>query len=521
MSIDVNELPKIPKGWEWVKLSEISVKITDVDHKMPKSRKEGIPFISAKDVTENGKIIFNDETKLISLEDYERLSKKIKPELDDIIYTRIGSIGRAAIITKEYPSKFQASYSCCYIRLNKKIAYNKFYAYLLTSSILLKQAKHGTRSIGVPDLGLREIRNFIVPLPPLNNQKQIALKIEKLMSQLDTGLASLQNTKLLLNQYYQAVLKAAMEGELTKEWREKHQHELEPAYILLERILQERRQKWEEEQLAKFLAKGKIPKDDNWKKKFDKLRIDDRNSEKENTNEWLFLRLKDISLRITDIDHIMPKSQPDGIPFISAKDVTDDGKIIFNNNTKMISDFDYNKLSRKIKPEKGDIIYTRIGSIGRVATVNNKHPKKFQVSYSCCFIRLPKHLVSTEFYSHLLRSESLIKQAKKGVRSIGVPDLGLEDIRNFTVPLPSLQEQNEIVERLEYLMSFYWRTKNDLEVLTKKQAIMRQCILKSAFEGNLIQDNSLTDIKQTNLEEGKTKIINSTQTTLNGWKKNE
>ena len=70
-------------------------------------------------------------------------------------------------------------------------------------------------------------------------------------------------------------------------------------------------------------------------------------------------------------------------------------------------------------------------------------------------------------------------------------------------------------------MSFYWRTKNDLEVLTKKQAIMRQCILKSAFEGNLIQDNSLTDIKQTNLEEGKTKIINSTQTTLNGWKKNE
>jgi type I restriction enzyme S subunit len=59
-----------------------------------------------------------------------------------------------------------------------------------------------------------------------------------------------------------------VEGELTREWREAHRDELEPASILLERLLNERRARWEEEQLAKMRAKGKEPKDDRWKAKY-------------------------------------------------------------------------------------------------------------------------------------------------------------------------------------------------------------------------------------------------------------
>ena len=77
----------------------------------------------------------------------------------------------------------------------------------------------------------------------------------------------------------------------------------------------------------------------------------------------------------------MPKGVYSGVPFISSKDVTELGQLSFK-NIKMISEDDYIKLSRKVKPKIGDIIYTRIGSVGRAALVNESHPDKFLISYS-------------------------------------------------------------------------------------------------------------------------------------------
>ena len=83
-----------------------------------------------------------------------------------------------------------------------------------------------------------------VPLPPLNEQRRIVEKIEELFTKLDAGVRSLKQTQALLKSYRRSVLKAAVEGELSREWREAHQDELEPASELLERILQERREKF-------------------------------------------------------------------------------------------------------------------------------------------------------------------------------------------------------------------------------------------------------------------------------------
>ena len=110
------------------------------------------------------------------------------------------------------------------------------------------------------------LSRFPVPLAPLNEQLRIVAKIEELLSGLDAGVSALNRAKANLKRYRAAVLKAAVEGKLTEEWRAKHPN-IEPASKLLVRILAERRQSWEADQIAKFAAAGKEPPK-NWKERY-------------------------------------------------------------------------------------------------------------------------------------------------------------------------------------------------------------------------------------------------------------
>ena len=106
-----------------------------------------------------------------------------------------------------------------------------------------------------------------VPDPlPLNEQRRIVAKIDELFSDLDAGVAALERARANLKRYRAAVLKAAVEGKLTEQWRAEHPA-TEPASKLLERILAERRKKWEVDQLAKYAAAGKTPPKD-WREKY-------------------------------------------------------------------------------------------------------------------------------------------------------------------------------------------------------------------------------------------------------------
>ena len=93
---------------------------------------------------------------------------------------------------------------------------------------------------------------------PAAEQTRIVAKLEELLSDLDAGVAELKAAQKKLGQYRQSLLKAAVEGALTAEWRSKNQP-TETGAQLLERILKERRARWEAKQLAKFDEQGKTP----------------------------------------------------------------------------------------------------------------------------------------------------------------------------------------------------------------------------------------------------------------------
>ena len=113
---------------------------------------------------------------------------------------------------------------------------------------------------------LYRIRESQIPIAPLAEQQRIVAQVEELFSDLDAGVAALTRVRANLKRYRATVLKAAVEGRLTADWRATHPN-AEPASDLLARVLADRSAKWEADQLAKFAASGKTPPN-NWQAKY-------------------------------------------------------------------------------------------------------------------------------------------------------------------------------------------------------------------------------------------------------------
>jgi type I restriction enzyme S subunit len=136
----------------------------------------------------------------------------------------------------------------------------KFFLHLLSSLQLIRLDK----STAIPGLSRDDYNDIPVRIPPSCEQNRIVAAIEQQFTRLDNAVASLQSAKRRVKQYRVSLLKAAVEGELTKEWRAEHPTN-ETGAQLLARILAERRARWEEEQLRKMREKGITPKDNKWK----------------------------------------------------------------------------------------------------------------------------------------------------------------------------------------------------------------------------------------------------------------
>lgn len=207
--ITEEEIPfQIPVNWVWCRLGEICSHISDIDHNMPsKVSSGGVKFLSAKDLLDDGTINFTDDIKHISEADFIRLGRKIIPQRNDIIYSRIGArLGKARIV--ETDERFLVSYSCCTIRtLNPN---KHFLAALLDSGFVLKQAVKETTANSIPDLGMQKIKEFIIPFPPLDEQKRIVIKLEEVMNLCDDLFESINQSKIEIERLIKTLLNDAL-----------------------------------------------------------------------------------------------------------------------------------------------------------------------------------------------------------------------------------------------------------------------------------------------------------------------
>jgi len=256
----------IPNKWEWTSLSECC-EILD-NERIPINSKERQERISNKKETElypyygaTGQVgwiddyLFDDEIILLG-EDGAPFLDAMKNKA----YLVKGKswVNNHAHVLKALSGLTSNKFICNYLNF---FEYNGYVT--------------GTTRYKLNQSRMKEIP---VLIPPLTEQQRIVAKIEELFTKLDAGIEALKKSKEQLKRYRQSVLKAAVEGRLTEEWREQHlpaspcsaqasKGKLEPADKLLERILIERREKWEAEQLSKYKSNGKKPPK-NWQDKY-------------------------------------------------------------------------------------------------------------------------------------------------------------------------------------------------------------------------------------------------------------
>jgi len=307
-----------------------------------------------------------------------------------------------------------------------------------------------------------QISNLQIPLPPLPEQHRIVAKIEELFTKLDAGVAALQKAKALLKRYRQAVLKAAVEGRLTEEWRKEHADRLEPSSVLLERIQAERKQR--------LGSKYKAPKP-----------VDTTNLP-ELPEGWVWAKLGSIC---DNFNKVQPKDKPnERFIYIDISSINNS----INQITTPKSYLGINAPSRARQLVKtDDILFSTVRTyLKNIAIVPKEYDGQI-ASTGFCVVR--PIIVNSRFINIILNNEEFLNSLSKIQRGTSYPAVRNSDVFNQNIPLPSIEEQKEIVNECSRLISLIDESEQIINAELKRSQSLRQSILKRAFAGKLVPQN--------------------------------
>ncbi len=465
---------EIPENWEWTTLGEV---FKWGSGGTPKSSNPAfydgdIPWLIIRDLDDAP--VSDSLTKIT--EDGLKNSSAKWVEPGSVLVAMYGSIGKLGLAT----DRLTTNQAIAFTQPEPNDAKYLFYYLMLSRSALHRQGK----GIAQKNISQTVLKAFPFPLAPLEQQKRIVAKIEELFSHVDAGIEALNKAKQLLKQYRQSVLKAAVTGELTKEWREQNKDKLEPASQLLERILQERRQKWEEQQLEQFKAKGKMPKDDKWKGKYKELENIDNEALERLPNSWIWVKNEQVgSIQLGRQRAPKYHNGPNMRPYLRVQNVFED-KIDLNDVMEMeFSESDYEKYVLKYN----DILLNEGQSpelLGRPAIYRNEMP-------GVCFTNT---LIRFQGSSGLLPGYALLvyryfmhsgRFTKAGTITTNIGHLSAGRFSQIEFPLCSTAEQKEIIGATDEKFISISRVAKEIDLQLIKAEKSKQSILASAFSGSM------------------------------------
>ncbi len=446
----------IPQSWEWIRLGDIAEIVRQqVD---PRQKPEtSFNYLSIENVESNsGELVNFEPTKGGKIK-----SSKIAFTTHDILYSKL-----RPYLNKVHLPTFAGISATDLIPIRPLGGIPREYiAYFLRSRLVVDYANQRMRGIQLPRVPVEDLLDLQIPLAPSDEQKRIVERIESLIQSIRVSKKSLARVKPLTERFRQSVLAKAFRGELTK-----RSSILEPVEDLVERIAIERRKahnsKGHQYKEPERADPGGLP---------------------EIPGAWVWVRLEEICSQITDGTHITPKYSEKGIRFLSVKNVREGA--ILDDDVKYISEEQHRKLIKHCEPKKGDILYTKVGSIGKAALVSVSYD--FSIFVSLALLKPLRSVVMPRFLEYQLNSPSVLAQALARKKGIGVPDLHLVEIRDFKVCIPPLQAQGDTVGVLD---GFYEKA-NEIEKPIRRGLacceILEQSILSKAFRGELVtQDNN-------------------------------
>jgi len=448
-----------------------------------------LKIIKYRDLNDDGSIDWGNASKgFVNPARAPSLNLRSLRESDVLVSASAHSseiIGRKVLLTKQVPERFKGTFLCgeiLRVRCESPTApaLANFLHYFLKSAKGYKsiQAKvHGVHLIA------SRAEEIPVPIAPASEQDRIVSKIDQLFSRIDEGEQALQRVAKLVERYRQSVLKAAVTGELTRDWREARKRageSVESGEALLARILKARRAAWEKAELARLKAKGKIPTDDRWKQKYrEPAQPDTAGGLPYLPEGWTWATLPQLGEFGRGKSKHRPRNDPKlyggKYPFLQT------GTVRSSNGRIRSFDSNYNErglAQSKLWP-KGTVCITIAANIAESGILD----------FDACFPDsivgfVPADGVIGEYVEFFIRTarESLDRYAPATAQK----NINLEILEQVAVPLPPFHEQQLVFSRAEEELSRIAEVEHSLLGEAIRSKALRHSILKAAFSGQLV-----------------------------------
>jgi type I restriction enzyme, S subunit len=448
---------ELPEGWVWTTLIECAEVVTGTtpSKKEPRNYGNYMPFVKPPEL--RNRTLDQAEDNLSA--EGAKLAR-ILPS-GSVLVSCIGNLGKTGI--NRIPVAFNQQINA--VIFHKGIIPEYGFYYFQTSEFRdwLESVSSAT-TVSIVNKG--KFQQAHLPLAPPQEQRRIVAKIEELLTALDAGVAGLKRIKAALKHYRAAVLKAACEGRLVPQ-----DPNDEPAEQLLDRILAERRAKWE----ADLRAKGKDPK----KAKYEEPAGPETEGPPELPEGWCWATVDQIGEVVTGTTP--PKSiaayyGPE-FPFYKPTDLEQ------GFYTKSSSDSLSSIGARKARllPIKSTLVTSIGATIGKTGFIRVVGASNQQINAI-----IPLQSILPEYVYFVCISPYFQKQVIGNASATTLPILNKTKFQGLHLPIPPRSEQNSIVAEIDRRLSVISQIEKTVETNLMRAGRMRQAILRRAFEGKLV-----------------------------------
>lgn len=363
--------------------------------------------------------------------------------------------------------------------------------YFISQQEFRKQARNNmTGSAGQMRVPAHWLSSVQIPVAPRAEQRRVIQKLDEFLSDLDIGVKELKLAQKKLSKYRQSLLKAAVDGTLTASWREaRRRSEGEPeenGARLLERILDERRARWEAKQLKKFEEQGKQPPK-AWQEKYQEPVAVDATALHALPHGWVWASLDQLVSESSYGTSVKCSYGAEGQPVLRIPNVVD-GELDLNNLKFAAQPL---ALEEDEHLAAGDVLVVRtngsVGLVGRAACVRHRLPDRYYFASYLLRLRFVQCDVLPDWICGCLTSPSGRRWIeKRAASSAGQHNLSLSTLLKMPVPFPPLSEQSTALQEMQTQVAAVIEQGAVLAYGLKQAAAQRQNILRAAFSGRLV-----------------------------------
>ncbi len=346
----------------------------------------------------------------------------------------------------------------------------RYIHYFAQSDAFVQPLASLVQGVVYPAVRPRDVRRQQIPVPPLREQVCIADALDDHFTRLDAAEAALKRAQARLKRFRASVLQAAVTGRLVPTEAEIARREgrsYEPASALLERVLAERRKRFE--------ASGK-------RGKSVEPAAPDVASLLELPEGWCWATVGTLKVySIYGPRFAADRYASEGPAVLRTSDITPSGRI--NLNTAPRIRLTSEELDRfRVCP--GDLLVTRSGSVGTVAVYDDTVaaiPGAYLLHY-----RFDPLIVDPWYVLAVLRSSKGQRTLRGGAGGVGRPNLNAPTVEQICVPVPPILEQRRIVEAIDEMLAKEEHISGSLAGTARRTATLRRTVLALAFAGRLV-----------------------------------